>query len=37
MLTLVASALACGECIDYANVLRAGGRPVRFPPALAKC
>ena len=36
MLTLVASALARGECIDAADVLRAGGRPVRFPPALAR-
>ena len=35
MLTLVASALARGECIDAADVLRASGRVVRFPPAPA--
>ena len=28
MLTLVASALAGGDCIDDADALRAGGRPV---------
>ena len=36
MPTLVASALAGGDCIDNAHMLRARGRPVRFPPALAR-
>ena len=33
MLSLVASALVGGDCIDDAETLCASGRPVRFPPA----
>ena len=44
MLTLVASALAGGDCIDDADVLRTGGRSVfsaawsrRHPPSAPSC
>ena len=44
MLTLVASALAGGDCIDDADVLRTGGRPApwaarsrRHPPWAPSC
>ena len=44
MMTLVASALAGGDCIDDADVLRTGGRPApwaarsrRHPPWVPSC
>ena len=44
MMTLVASALAGGDCIDDADVLRTGGRPApwaarsrRHPPWAPSC
>ena len=44
LMTLVASALAGGECIDAADVLRTGGRPApwaarsrRHPPWAPSC
>ena len=36
MLTLIASLLVRGECIDDADVLCAGGRTVRFTLTLAR-